>query len=132
VSWSEDSLHRFTRARLGSARSSRRVGNDAAVLRAELPRPVLCVDQTIEGVHFASGTSAWAWCRTSARCTLTRNGAGSIWATRWGNSLFARRHPDASVAVSSEPWDDDAAWFEVPDGSVLRATPASVEVADLA
>jgi len=58
VSWSEASLHRFTRALLGSARASRRVGNDAAVLRAPLPRPVACVDQTIEGVHFESGTSA--------------------------------------------------------------------------
>jgi glutamine amidotransferase len=67
-----------------------------------------------------------------SRLNLLVTDGASIWATRRGNSLFARRHPDASVAVASEPWDDDAAWFEVPDGSVLSATPTSVEVSDLA
>lgn len=67
-----------------------------------------------------------------SRLNLLLTDGASIWATRRGNSLFARRHPDGSVAVASEPWDDDAAWVEVPDGSVVIATPASVEVADLA
>jgi thiamine-monophosphate kinase len=58
VSWSEASLHRYSRVLLGSASASERVGNDAAVLRAPLARPVVCVDQTIEGVHFEAGTSA--------------------------------------------------------------------------
>jgi predicted glutamine amidotransferase len=56
----------------------------------------------------------------------------TVWATRRGNSLFSLRHPDGSRAVASEPWDDDPAWVEVPDGSVLAATAATVEVADLA
>jgi len=51
VSWTEDRIHRrlaATATRL-DVRGSR--GHDAAVLEAR-GRPVLCVDQTIEGVHF--------------------------------------------------------------------------------
>lgn len=38
----------------------------------------------------------------------------AIWATRWANSLFTR-----PGVVASEPWDDDPAWREVPDRSVI-------------
>jgi thiamine-monophosphate kinase len=54
VSWSEDRIHRWLartprpRALFGS------VGHDAAVVRALRGRPVVCVDQTVEGVHFES------------------------------------------------------------------------------
>lgn len=42
------SIRAHSRARA----SVHRIGNDAALLRAGLSRPVVCVDQTIEGVHF--------------------------------------------------------------------------------
>lgn len=58
MSWSEASLHGFVRANVRSTSTLARVGNDAAVLRAALARPVACVDSTIEGVHFAAGTGA--------------------------------------------------------------------------
>lgn len=56
MSWSEDQIHRWLlgkpspRGLVGSA------GHDAAVLAELRGRPVVCVDQTIEGVHYAKGT----------------------------------------------------------------------------
>jgi thiamine-monophosphate kinase len=46
-------------------------GHDAAVLRAERGRPVLCVDQTIEGVHAAVGAPARALGRKAAGRALS-------------------------------------------------------------
>jgi hypothetical protein len=34
--------------------------------------------------------------------------------------------------VASEPGDDEPGWTEVPDGSVVTATPQQVSVAELA
>jgi thiamine-monophosphate kinase len=56
MSWSEDALHQWLagldwpRGLLGSR------GHDAAVLHALEGRPVTCVDQCIEGVHFTEET----------------------------------------------------------------------------
>jgi hypothetical protein len=36
------------------------------------------------------------------------------------------------MAVASEPWDDDGAWLEVPDESVVSATDRELTVASLA
>ena len=47
-----------------------------------------------------------------SKLNLLLSDGESIWATRNGNSLFAR-----DGAVASEPWDDDPAWREVADGS---------------
>ena len=57
MAWSEAHLHAWLRRRIGveSATVGPR-GDDAAVLRAFAGRPVLCSDQTIEGVHFEPGT----------------------------------------------------------------------------
>jgi len=57
VTWSEDSIHRWLfalpvrKGRLGVE------GHDAAVLAGFSGRPVWCVDQTIEGVHFEPGAA---------------------------------------------------------------------------
>jgi thiamine-monophosphate kinase len=53
VSWNEDSIHRWLGRALPSVR-----GNDAAVLASALRAPVVCVDQTVEGVHYERGTAA--------------------------------------------------------------------------
>jgi gamma-glutamyl hercynylcysteine S-oxide hydrolase len=37
-----------------------------------------------------------------------------------------------AVVVASEPGDDEPGWTEVPDGSVVTATPQQVSVAELA
>ena len=57
MSWNEDSLHRWL-ARRPRPRAAVDFGNDAAVLRRTLRRPVACVDAVVEGVHFDAGTPA--------------------------------------------------------------------------
>ena len=54
-----------------------------------------------------------------------------IAATAAGDTLFYRRR-DGAVLVASEPGDDEPGWTEVPDGSVLTATPQQVSVTGLA
>ena len=54
-----------------------------------------------------------------------------IAATAAGDTLFYRRRDDA-VLVASEPGDDEPGWAEVPDGSVVVATPQQVSVTGLA
>ncbi|MFN0007530.1 MAG: thiamine-phosphate kinase [Planctomycetota bacterium] len=55
--WSEDALHRWIHGLPAprALRGSR--GHDAAVLASIRGSPVLCVDQTIEGIHFEPGTA---------------------------------------------------------------------------
>jgi glutamine amidotransferase len=55
-----------------------------------------------------------------------------IAATAAGDTLFYRRSPVAAVVVASEPGDDQPGWTEVPDDSVVTATPQQVSVAELA
>lgn len=67
----------------------------------------------------------------TSRLNLLLTDGSAIHATRWRNSLFmlSRGAGDtASVVVASEPFDDDSRWTEVPDGSVLVATPASIMI----
>ena len=54
-----------------------------------------------------------------------------IAATAAGDTLWYRVRDDA-VVVASEPGDDGPGWTEVPDGSVLTATPGQVSVTPLA
>ncbi len=56
-SWSESSIHRWLFATHRPKGLAVKFGHDAATLTGNLTRPVLCIDQCIEGVHFASGTS---------------------------------------------------------------------------
>jgi gamma-glutamyl hercynylcysteine S-oxide hydrolase len=55
----------------------------------------------------------------------------AIAATTAGDTLFYRRRDDA-VLVASEPGDDEPGWAEVPDDSVVVATPQQVSVTGLA
>lgn len=55
--WSEDAIHRWL-LRIPAPKSLRgRRGHDAAVLTSIRGAPVLCADQTIEGIHFEPGTA---------------------------------------------------------------------------
>jgi glutamine amidotransferase len=55
----------------------------------------------------------------------------AIAATAAGDTLFYRRR-EGSVLVASEPGDDEPGWAEVPDDSVVAATPQQVSVTGLA
>jgi glutamine amidotransferase len=61
--------------------------------------------------------------RTPARLNLLLTDGSGIAATTWGDTLWYRTGPAAgAVTVASEPHDDDPAWTEVPDRSLLLAT----------
>jgi glutamine amidotransferase len=57
--------------------------------------------------------------RASSKLNLMLAGPHVVYATRFGNSLFTRR-----TTVVSEPLDDDDAWEEIPDHSVVCLRPA--------
>ena len=50
----------------------------------------------------------------TGRVNLLLTDGDTIYATRWGNSLFAR-----GSVVASEPLDDTTNWMEVPDHSLV-------------
>lgn len=56
MSWSEDRIHRWLLSLDAPRGLSGSRGHDAAVLARLGGRPVVCIDQTIEGVHFDAGT----------------------------------------------------------------------------
>jgi gamma-glutamyl hercynylcysteine S-oxide hydrolase len=70
----------------------------------------------------------------SGRFNFLLTDGATIAATTAGHSLFYRRatHDTGdSVVVASEPADDDPGWIEVPDRSLLAASPAGVSVRHL-
>lgn len=56
MTWDELSLHRWLERALGAEALAAGLGNDAATLARSLRRPVACVDQLVQGVHYAPGT----------------------------------------------------------------------------
>jgi gamma-glutamyl hercynylcysteine S-oxide hydrolase len=54
-----------------------------------------------------------------------------IAATAAGDTLWYRASGPA-VVVASEPGDDEPGWTEVPDDSVVTATPRHISVTELA
>lgn len=75
-------------------------------------------------------TALWA-ASPSTRLNFMLTNGRSLAATAWGDTLSYRLRPGAGVVVASEPYDDDPAWAEVPDRSLLRATPTEVLVTPL-
>lgn len=64
------------------------------------------------------------------RLTMLLTDGRQIAATAWGTSLCWRRLAGGTV-VASEPYDDDPAWTDVPDGSLLLADAAGVSIQPL-
>jgi glutamine amidotransferase len=63
----------------------------------------------------------------SGRFNLLLTDGQVIAATAAGDTLYYRHRGD-TVVVASEPGDDEPAWAEVPDGSVVTAVPWHVHV----
>ena len=57
---------------------------------------------------------------------LAANGSRLV-GTTWGDTLSVLRRDDG-VVLASEPYDDDPAWVEVPDRSLLVADSVGVRV----
>jgi gamma-glutamyl hercynylcysteine S-oxide hydrolase len=64
------------------------------------------------------------------RLNLLLTDGRSIAATTWGDTLCWRADPDG-VVVTSEPYDDAPGWVDVPDRSLLVATPDGVDTTPL-
>ncbi|MER5886786.1 ergothioneine biosynthesis protein EgtC [Streptomyces sp. NPDC001941] len=61
-----------------------------------------------------------------SRLNLLLTDGTTIAATAWGDTLWYLAQPGRSTVVASEPYDDDPHWREVPDRSLLAATPTDV------
>ncbi|QNP74208.1 ergothioneine biosynthesis protein EgtC [Streptomyces roseirectus] len=61
-----------------------------------------------------------------SRLNLLATDGSSIAATVWGDSLWYLLDPGRHAVVASEPYDDDPAWREVPDATLLTATRTEV------
>jgi gamma-glutamyl hercynylcysteine S-oxide hydrolase len=65
-----------------------------------------------------------------SRLNLLLTNGSTIVATTWTHSLWTRRRADG-VTVASEPHDDDPAWQEVPDRSLVVATRSTVDITEI-
>jgi glutamine amidotransferase len=68
--------------------------------------------------------------RPTARLNLLLTDGRTIAATRHGASLW-HRSADGAVTVASRPVTEEPGWHEVPDRSLLLATPHTTETASL-
>jgi gamma-glutamyl hercynylcysteine S-oxide hydrolase len=66
----------------------------------------------------------------SARLNVLAGDGTRIVATTWGDTLSVLVTP-LGVAVASEPYDDDPAWRDVPDRSLVSVTADGVTITDL-
>jgi glutamine amidotransferase len=66
-----------------------------------------------------------------SRLNLLLTDGTTIAATAWGDTLWYRTQPGRGTVVASEPHDDDPAWQEVPDRTLLLATDADVLLSPL-
>ena len=65
-----------------------------------------------------------------ARLNLLLTDGTQLLATTWGDSLSTREAADG-VVVASEPFDDDPAWTDVPDRSLVHVTADRVTITEL-
>jgi len=65
-----------------------------------------------------------------ARLNLLLTDGARILATTWGDTLSYLVLPDG-VVVASEPYDDDPAWVDVPNRSLLLADRAGLKITNL-
>lgn len=86
--------------------------------------PAEALADTAEAVRAAGVTG---------RFNLMLTDGAEIAGTAAGHTLYYRRGPGAagSVTVASEPGDDEPGWVEVPQGSLVTATPEQVSVTPL-
>lgn len=84
------------------------------------------------GTALAEAVRELAGAAPGSRLNLLVTDGAAIAATAWGDSLWYLSDPPAGrVVVASEPYDDDPRWYEVPDRTLLSATPARVTLTPL-
>lgn len=65
-----------------------------------------------------------------SRLNLLLTNGSTIVGTAWTHALWVRALP-GGVVVTSEPYDEDPSWREVPDGHLVSATPSSVDMTEV-
>jgi glutamine amidotransferase len=68
---------------------------------------------------------------TTARLNLLLTDGATIAATTWGDTLWYRLEAGSHVVVASEPYDDGPGWTEIPDRTLVLATPGGIDATPL-
>lgn len=104
---------------------------DSALLWLLVRDRLLASDRRPEGIAEALTSVTRLGAATgSGRLNLLATDGHTIAATTWGDTLCWRADP-RGVVVASEPFDDEPGWHDVPDRSVLTATPDGVAIAPI-
>ncbi|MFI6133511.1 ergothioneine biosynthesis protein EgtC [Micromonospora sp. NPDC051141] len=104
------------------------VPTDSAVLWA-LVRHQLRAGAAL-GDAVADTVAAVAAAAPGSRLNLVLTDGVTVAATVAGHALSVRRGP-GSVLLASEPFDDDPGWQAVPDGRLVLATAAGLDIREL-
>ncbi|MGN6607829.1 MAG: ergothioneine biosynthesis protein EgtC [Jatrophihabitans sp.] len=110
---------------------------DRSVLASAPRAESVCDSAQLAALVFATGVAHLAEIVVevgakdpAARLNLLLADGERVLATTWGDTLSYLIAADG-IAVASEPFDDDPAWVDVPDRSLLEATPQGVTVTPL-
>jgi glutamine amidotransferase len=96
--------------------------NDSALLAALIfERGLEALGETIAGVAASD---------PNARLNILAGNGSQLYATTWGDTLFALRQDDG-VVLASEPFDDDEHWQEIPDRHLVTVAGSRVELTPL-
>jgi gamma-glutamyl hercynylcysteine S-oxide hydrolase len=92
--------------------------------------PADALADTVGALRSAGVTGRFNFLLTDGEVIAAAAAGDSLYWRRWpGDAVIAGR---GGVLVASEPGDDEPGWTEVPDGSVVTATPGQVSVTELA
>lgn len=113
------------RTKVSQARAAAIEGSsDSEVLFA------LALDQLDDGRGPAAALAATVALAADGRRNLLLSDGHRIAATACGDTLFVR-HDGGAVVVASEPFDKHPSWEQVPDGSLVDISSASLTVTPL-
>ncbi|AIA07309.1 ergothioneine biosynthesis protein EgtC [Streptomyces noursei] len=103
--------------------------SDSAFLWALVHRRLVAGDDP--GRALAATVEEVAAAAPGSRLTLLLTDGAGITGTTWGDTLFHRVVPGGGRVVASEPYDESPHWTEVPDRTLLCATPTEVRLTPL-
>ncbi|WP_432136721.1 MULTISPECIES: ergothioneine biosynthesis protein EgtC [unclassified Streptomyces] len=103
--------------------------NDSAFVWALLLARLRAGDEA--GRAMADTVREAAAAAPGARLNLLLTDGETITATAWGDTLWWFAEPGRRAVVASEPYDDDPAWHEVPDRTLLTASRTEVSLSPL-
>ncbi|OBG60950.1 ergothioneine biosynthesis protein EgtC [Mycobacterium sp. E3339] len=110
---------------------------DRAVLPVAARAESVCDSAILAAVIFERGLDALGETITeiaaadpNARLNILAGNGSRLLATAWGDTLSLLRRPDG-VVLTSEPYDNDSDWEDVPDRHLVEVTAAGVTLTPL-